>query len=207
MNIPGPAGSLEAWLERPAGATASPTRVAVLCHPHPLYGGNMHDGVLDAVARALLGADIACLRFNFRGVGASAGSHSGGPGERLDLGAAIDWVQGELTPQSLWLAGYSFGSSVVWDYLVAGASTPSIEHAFLIAPPTAAMAFPQGAPGCPADAIAGGADHFVDAAKLATLESVTAHVLPGADHFFSGQHRAFADTLREVIFRRAEPRR
>jgi uncharacterized protein len=200
LNIPGPAGSLEAWLEQPTAPCPGSSRAAVLCHPHPLYGGTMHDGVLDVVAQSLLGAGVSCLRFNFRGTGASTGSHSGGPGEREDLGAAIAWVRAELAPHAVWLAGYSFGASVVWDYLVAeGAPTAHIERALLIAPPNAAMSFAPGDPGCPVDAIAGSADHFVDAAALTGLTAVTPHILGGADHFFSGDSRTLAQTLARVI--------
>jgi alpha/beta superfamily hydrolase len=160
----------------------------------------MHDGVLDVVAKTLLDAGISCLRFNFRGTGASTGSHSGGPGERLDLVAAVEWVRAELAPAALWLGGYSFGASVVWDYLVGdGAPTSGIARAILVAPPTGAMAFASGHPSCPVDAIAGSADHFVDRDALAALPGVTAHVLTGADHFFSSDGRALASTLARLI--------
>jgi len=189
LNIPSPAGSLEAWLERPA--TPSGT-CAVLCHPHPLYGGNMHDGVLDCLAGALLGAGVTCLRFNFRGVGASTGSYAGGDGEIDDLLAAIDWVNASERPGALWLGGYSFGAHVVWESLASGAAP---ERVLLVAPPVGRIPFTNRQPGCRVDVFAGDRDEFVDQAVLAGWEGVDTHLIAGADHFFMGCH----DDLRRRI--------
>jgi alpha/beta superfamily hydrolase len=89
FSIPGPAGALQAKL---TGFDAAAEAIAILCHPHPLYGGSMDDLVLTAVAEALAAQHVAIVRFNFRGVGASAGSHSGQGGEVDDLRAVLNWL-------------------------------------------------------------------------------------------------------------------
>ncbi|MEZ5557383.1 MAG: hypothetical protein R3E86_02385 [Pseudomonadales bacterium] len=156
MDIPGPVGALEADFS--AGATPARGH-AVLCHPHPLYGGSMHDAVLGCVSDALLSAGVSCLKFNFRGVGASEGRHDGRGGEVEDLGAALAWLLAEppdgVPVTSLWLCGYSFGAHVVWQYLARQASGTGRAHALassaggrvarvlLVAPPVGPMAFPS----------------------------------------------------------------
>jgi len=179
LNIPSPAGFLEGWLER---ATVPNGTCAVLCHPHPLYGGSMHDGVLDHLARALLGAGVTCLRFNFRGVGASTGSYDGGAGEVDDLLAAIDWIAASERPNALWLAGYSFGAHVVWESLASGAAPARV---LLVAPPVGRIPFTDRLPDCRVDVFAGDRDDFVDQAVLASWPGVATHLIAGADHFFS----------------------
>ena len=99
-TIPGPVGALEARVE--AGGSG---RWAILCHPHPLYGGSMHDAVLDTVATVLAEQDVGRVRFNFRGVGASDGQYDEGRGEADDLIAVRDWLATEHAPDELWLGG------------------------------------------------------------------------------------------------------
>jgi alpha/beta superfamily hydrolase len=111
-EIPGPAGSLEALLDTPPG---EPRAAAVLAHPHPLYGGTMHTRAVYHTAKALSRIGVAVLRFNFRGVGASAGAHDGGPGEMDDYRAALDFVAAQYPGKPLWAAGYSFGSWIAWN--------------------------------------------------------------------------------------------
>ena len=111
-DIPGPAGSLEALLDTPPG---EPRAAAVLAHPHPLYGGTMHTRAVYHTAKALSRIGVAVLRFNFRGVGASAGAHDGGPGEMDDYRAALDFVAAKYPGRPLWAAGYSFGSWIAWN--------------------------------------------------------------------------------------------
>ena len=103
IDVPGPMGVLEAQL---SGTPSADGQYAVLCHPHPQFGGTMHDPVLDRLAAALERRGVACLRFNFRGVGASAGEHDGAGGEVDDLLAAVALVQAEYTPKTLILGGY-----------------------------------------------------------------------------------------------------
>jgi alpha/beta superfamily hydrolase len=91
-----------------------PRPAAVICHPHPLGGGNMHNRVVSTLARSLAASGVTALRFNFRGVERSGGSHDYGRGERADVAGALDWLQ--LQPQvDLWrlsVVGYSFGAWV-----------------------------------------------------------------------------------------------
>lgn len=114
LQVQGPAGPLETLLEWPAGlsATATPAAFAVICHPHPLHGGTMHNKVVHTLARAMLELGIPAFRFNYRGVGASAGSYDEGVGETDDALAVIAagrarWPQAELV-----LGGFSFGGVV-----------------------------------------------------------------------------------------------
>lgn len=103
---------LEGELHLPEGKGLFP--VVVVCHPHPLYGGDMDNNVVMAVCFALVRSSIAALRFNFRGVGNSSGSYGEGIGEQDDLRAALDFVSRlkELDSQRIGMAGYSFGSMV-----------------------------------------------------------------------------------------------
>jgi alpha/beta superfamily hydrolase len=109
--LPGPAGRLEALLEEPA--EQSPSRVALLCHPHPLYGGTMHNKVVYRMARGLRAAGAAVLRFNFRGVGGSQGEHGRLRGEIEDARAALAWLRDRYPAHPFALAGFSFGARVI----------------------------------------------------------------------------------------------
>jgi alpha/beta superfamily hydrolase len=109
--IAGPTGRLEAILEEPEDAP--PARAALVCHPHPLYGGTMHNKVVHRLARGLRTAGAVVLRFNFRGVGQSHGEHAHGEGEVDDARTALDWLRSRYPELPLELAGFSFGSRVV----------------------------------------------------------------------------------------------
>ena len=106
---------LEGIIATPVGKGRFP--VVILCHPHPLYGGDMYDHVISTVAQALLNRGIATLRFNFRGVGESQGSYGRGQGEKKDTVAAIDYVlaRPDVSPDRIGLAGYSFGGGVAFN--------------------------------------------------------------------------------------------
>jgi alpha/beta superfamily hydrolase len=109
MLIPVSHGHLEAVLKEPE---ARPRGAAVVCHPHPLFGGTMHTKAVYRAAQALNEAGLVTLRFNFRGVGASTGSHDDGVGERDDARAALDWVRARYPGLPLLSGGFSFGSLV-----------------------------------------------------------------------------------------------
>lgn len=109
--IIGPAGRLEALLEEPD--EAEPNEACVVCHPHPLYGGTMHNKVVYRVARGLRRAGSVVLRFNFRGVNLSEGMHDKGHGEVEDARAALDFLRGRYPELPYALAGFSFGSRVI----------------------------------------------------------------------------------------------
>ncbi|MEP7116353.1 MAG: alpha/beta family hydrolase [Acidobacteriota bacterium] len=127
-EIAGPAGPLEARLDLPEGP---PRAVAVCGHPHPLHGGTMHTKALYQAAKALTRVGVAALRFNFRGVGLSAGSFDAGPGEKDDFRAALDVASARFSGLPLWAAGMSFGA---WIAATAGAADPRVSLMLLVAP-------------------------------------------------------------------------
>jgi alpha/beta superfamily hydrolase len=106
----GPAGPLEALLW--TSASPNPARTALVCHPHPLFGGTMHNKVVFQAAKALHSRGFPVLRFNFRGAGQSAGEHDKGRGELEDVRSAIDYLAQEFPSIPIVLAGFSFGSVV-----------------------------------------------------------------------------------------------
>ncbi len=109
--IEGPAGRLEAMLEEPENGPAR--ACAVVCHPHPLYGGTMHNKVVHRIARGLRRCGFAVLRFNFRGVGRSQGTHGYLEGEVEDARAALDHLRTRFPGLPYALAGFSFGSRAI----------------------------------------------------------------------------------------------
>lgn len=194
IRIAGAAGTLEGTLTTSESGAQTP--VLLLCHPHPQYGGSMHDAVLEAVESASAARVRACLRFNFRGVGDSDGTFDGGVGEVDDVVAAAQWLASEFPGSPLWLAGYSFGAAMAWR----ARSQLDVERIILIAPPMGAMRFDEAPIGkCAVHAIYGDADEYVDskalAAWAATQLEATLHVISGCDHFFGGQHRALQRLL------------
>ena len=110
LFLNGPTGRLEAMLWTAPGL--EPPRVAVVCHPHPLFGGTMHNKVVFQVAKTLHLHGIPVLRFNFRGAGLSEGKHDNGRGETGDVRAALDYLAKEFPAKPILLAGFSFGSYV-----------------------------------------------------------------------------------------------
>lgn len=110
-GIAGPAGRLEALLEEPEDR--APLLAALVCHPHPLYGGTMHNKVVHRLARGLRGAGAVALRFNFRGVGRSEGCHGNFLGEIEDARAALAWLRERYPELPFALAGFSFGARAI----------------------------------------------------------------------------------------------
>jgi alpha/beta superfamily hydrolase len=181
----GPAGKLVGELELPDGA---PVGAAIACHPHPLHGGSLRNTIVVRTARALRTVGFATLRFNFRGVEGSAGTHDGSA-EVEDAAAALAVLERELPGLPLWGAGYSFGSRMVLELALRGA----VERVVLIAPPIAI--YDLGGlrrlrtPGL---LVSGGADAFGSAEDLRLafpdLPPALRRVeIPGADHFFRGR--------------------
>lgn len=136
LEIPGPAGTLEALLDGvpPGGAApATPPRAAVVFgHPHPQMGGTMHTKAVFQASKGLVRIGCFVLRFNFRGVGSSAGAFDGGRGEMEDYQAALDFLATRYPDVPLWAAGFSFGS---WIALETGSLDPRVSALIAVAPP------------------------------------------------------------------------
>jgi alpha/beta superfamily hydrolase len=111
-EIPGPSGPLEALLDQPSG---EPRAACAFAHPHPLYGGTMHTRAVYQTSKALARVGVAAMRFNFRGVGRSRGTHDGGPGEMDDYRAALTYLRSRFPQLPLWAGGFSFGSWIAWN--------------------------------------------------------------------------------------------
>lgn len=172
---------------------------AVVCHPHPRYGGNRQDAVVGALSRAFVDTRLRVLRFDFRGVGGSAGSPGDGAAERDDLVAAIDFLDPGEGP--LIIAGYSFGAD-----LALSVAHPAATRWIVVAPPLAIV--PAGELVAPADprpvtVIAAGNDQFNPPEQLrprcADWVDTTIHVVEHADHFFAGAHRRIGDLARAAV--------
>lgn len=128
-SIPGPVGTLEALVDRPAG---SPRAAVAFAHPLPTEGGTMHTKVVYQAAKALARIGCVVLRFNFRGVGASAGSWDQGRGELADYRAAVDYLAATHPELEIWAAGFSFGSYIA---TTVGADDARVCALIAIAPP------------------------------------------------------------------------
>ena len=192
VEIQGPVGVLEGVISR-ADFTS---HGAVLCHPHPLYGGSMDDAVLAAVEDGLRPHGFSSLRFNFRGVGASDGSHDGGAGEVEDVLAALEFMRGEGMDEML-LGGYSFGSIMA---LKAALHAPP--HALLLVAPPLSMASSVALDEirCPVQLILGEHDDFVDVQEVVeAFPDARVHVVEGADHFFLGSGAEIGEVVHEFI--------
>ncbi len=199
LTIAGTAGGLEARLAGPQADGASLSRLAILCHPHPLYGGSMDDMVLGILAGALQSADIACLRFNFRGVGGSGGTHDGNGGEIEDLDAVIGWASETHPDARLTLGGYSFGASTICRLLDEHDQPEQLERVLLVAPPVGNLPAPEPDGRVRTDVFAGDADPFVDHRALAGWRHAEVHLLSGADHFFGGHAQALTEQITGVL--------
>ncbi|HVF34219.1 MAG TPA: alpha/beta fold hydrolase [Candidatus Saccharimonadia bacterium] len=188
--LPGPAGAIEVATHVPAPADAR-NAVALICHPHPLHGGTMQNKVVSMVERALRELGLATLKFNFRGVGASEGTHDEGEGETRDVVALAGWLERVRPGHALVLAGFSFGAYVA---LRAAAHVP-VRQLVLVAPPVDRYGFRELAPPpCPWLVVIGEVDEVVkpDAVYgwVASMPQGTAPKLvrmPATSHFFHGK--------------------
>ncbi len=196
--IAGPAGALEIRVHRPAHPTSEGERVVVICHPHPQMGGTMDNKVVTTLARAATDVGWSAVRFNFRGVGASAGAFDHGVGEREDARAVFAWAARQWPGDPPALAGFSFGAWVA----VRLALESSVSRLLTVAPPVDRFAdFPDHAPNCPWWIIQGLADEVVDAGRVVAwaeqmLPAPRLVTLPGVSHFFHGQLAVLRDLSR-----------
>ena len=186
--------TLEGVLHRPL---ATPHPAVVVCHPHPLFGGDMHNSVVVAVCQAAIAAGIGALRFNFRGVGGSQGGFADGIGERDDVLAALACLSGVegVDPARVGVAGYSFGAAV--SLLAADERVAALAA---ISPPTFGSAIPPLAVQCPTLLIAGDRDDVAPTGWLTTLAGVIGphcrvEAILGADHFWWGYEEKLAQTV------------
>jgi alpha/beta superfamily hydrolase len=195
--------TLEGLLGNPGGDAPG----AVVCHPHPMYGGSMYNNVVDAILDALWRAGYATLRFNFRGVGASEGEHDGGPGEVDDAVAATTFMlaQPGVRKRGFVMAGYSFGAMVG---VSAGYERADVARIIAVALPIAMadVRIPEH-PTKPILLVSGDVDSYSPASGVKALnekigDSARAEIIAGADHFFGGREaelsRVIADALTHV---------
>ena len=197
VRIAGPAGEIEALLEMPAEGVEPYDRFGVVCHPHPLYGGTLDNKVVYTLARAFVERSVPAIRFNFRGVGGSAGSYDEGRGETADALAVVAYGRERWPGASLWLAGFSFGGAVA----VRAAVQSEPQGLVTVAPGITRVAMEGvGSPTCSWLIVQGDADDVIEPA--AVLEwakrqspAPVVRVLPGAGHFFHGR----LHELREVV--------
>ena len=191
VEIPAPHGFLEGLLRMPDSlpiGDGSPRMVAVMCHPHPLFGGTMHTKAVFRIAQALVDLGFPTLRFNFRGVGRSTSNYDHGRGERDDVRAALDYLAGVFPGVPLALGGFSFGS---WVALPLGCSDPRVVQLIGAGVPLASL---------PVDALAGCAkyklivqgerDEYGPKDELTrwfagVAEPKDLRIIEGADHFFT----------------------
>ncbi len=203
FDLPVAHGQLEAILKE----NPSPFAAVVVCHPHPRPGGaqpggTMHNNVVYRVAKALTDAGATVLRFNFRGVGRSSGSYSGGVGEEDDARAALDYLAERVPGVPLWMAGFSFGARVG---LTVGATDPRVDK--LLGVGLALKMFDYGflARSIKPKAIIqaandeyGGRD-AIEAAVAEMAEPKHLFVVDGATHLFPGQLDPLERAAREAV--------
>lgn len=194
LVIDGPLGALEAIVDTPVDVDAS--RVAVICHPHPLHGGTMTNKVAHMLAKSFNEFGAPAVRFNYRGVGASAGSYDEGNGETDDALAALDWAARHWAGAQLWLGGFSFGGSIAARAAVAR----DVRGLVTVAPAVQRVSVAERLPRCPWLLVQGDRDELVDAGEIqrwvSTLDTPPeVALLPGVDHFFHGR----LNELRAVV--------
>jgi uncharacterized protein len=199
LSIPGPAGTLEAIAQNASGAREP--SYALLCHPHPLHGGTMDNKVVTTVGRALQAGGIATLRFNFRGVGKSAGAFDGGRGETEDARAVAAFGAVRWPGRRLIVAGFSFGAFVALRL----ALELDTSRLITVAPPVDLFDFSALAvPKCPWLVVQGDADEVVDPKRvLAWVKGLDPPprlaVVPGVGHFFHGHLAELRDAVSEAL--------
>ncbi len=187
---------LDGLLEGPPGR-----RGAVITHPHPLFGGNMYNNVVQALNRGYREAGFTTLRFNFRGAGMSEGRFDEGIGEQDDVKAALDYLE-EQGVLPLDLAGYSFGA---WVSALALAKLPRVARLIMVSPPVAMLDFDfLGYDPRIKLVVAGSRDDIAPGDRIETLvkewnPDATFRMIPGADHFYGGSTGEITRVLKELM--------
>lgn len=189
-KIIGPVGLIESKYSPAKGSD----RIALVLHPHPLYGGNMHNKVVYTIYKSLSDLNFSVLRINFRGVGLSEGSYDNGYGELQDALVSLDWLKKQVpSAGKIWVCGFSFGSWVASRLME---QVPEIERLIAISPPVVRFGFDHMLKLCSKGLIVQGdqddivpcerVEAFVDEMKLSCPASVDYHRVNGADHFYKG---------------------
>ena len=194
--LTGPAGELEARIETPQGLEEV-TAFGVVCHPHPLFGGTLDNKVVYTIARSFHDLGLPTIRFNFRGVGKSAGSFADGLGETDDTLAVIAAAREKWPEAALWLAGFSFGAAVA----IRAAATAQPARLVAVAPAIKRVSL-EGVPvpACPWLIVQGDADELVNAQETLEWARPLANppqiaLLPGVEHFFHGKLNDLRDAI------------
>ena len=205
LTVAGPVGPLEALLETPADAP--PNGIAVVCHPHPMHGGTMQNKVAHTLARAFTNSGLAALRFNFRGVGDSAGTFDEGRGEVEDVLAALAAARSRFTNRPVWLAGFSFGAAV--SVLAAGIDEPSGLVSVAPAAKRFSARLPR-QPSCPWLIVHAESDELIPIDEsLDWVNSLQAGpeliVFPEASHFFHGRLVELRKTTEAFVAEHLQP--
>jgi alpha/beta superfamily hydrolase len=198
VTIDGPAGPLEALVETPRdGAVVA---VAVVCHPHPLHRGTMHNKVAHTLSRSLGRMLAAAVRFNFRGVGESAGEFANGDGETEDALAVAQWCRRQWPSVPAYFAGFSFGAMVA----LRAAASREADGLVTVAPAVHRFDFEFRHPRCDWLVIQGANDEIVAATDVrewcARIDPPPSfRLIDEADHFFHGKLNAISETVREFF--------
>lgn len=196
--LDGPVGEIEIATEPgETESAAASIGIAVICHPHPLHGGTMHNKVVTIIERSLRELGLDTMRFNFRGIGKSAGTFDEGEGESDDLDTVVEWARKVRPGSPLWLAGFSFGSYVA----LRNAKRLDADALITIAPPVGRWDFEAiDLPDCPWLVVQGEDDEVVDPQVVFDwIEQLDVSPqlvrMPETSHFF---HRRLMD-LRGAI--------
>ena len=205
--LEGPAGRLEAILWTPSTARHRPPLATVVCHPHPLFGGTMHNKVVYQAAKSLDALGLPVLRFNFRGAGLSAGEHDRGNGEQGDVRAGLDFLTKQFPSVPLLLAGFSFGA---WVGLRVGCEHERVSHLIGLGIPVNSCDFSfLNQCNKPKLFVHGSEDQYGAVGKVkSVVGSLPGEnhlvIVEGADHFFAGKldqlHAAITNWLQGNVF-------
>jgi uncharacterized protein len=193
IAVPGPVGRIECAIDVPASGTRA---VALIAHPHPLYGGTLDNKVVQTLARTFVDLGYAAVRPNFRGVGASEGRHDAGAGEVDDLAAVLAHAQAEFGTAAAVLAGFSFGAAmqVLFAQRLAAAEVARLVLVGVAVTRFEVPAVPRGTL-----VIHGEHDETVPLAAVldwARPQDLPVVVVPGADHFFHRRLQSLRDIVR-----------
>lgn len=196
--INGPVGRLEVLFTE--GITPRQPITAVLCHPHPLFSGTMHNKVVTTLMQTCRDLGIDSVRFNFRGVGESAGEYGEAEGELQDCLAVIDWVKQQQPEHAILLAGFSFGGCIA----MRAAEISNPIALITVAPAVERIHCHVGPIHCPWIMLQGEKDEVVDPKAVYQFvkersEAITLLKLPLAEHFFHGQLTPLKQQLTEAI--------